>query len=78
MNAPETNKEAASSLGLLSQLSFFAGCVSLALIPITAFTDFDVLPIWAWPLVTLGLWILSSGLRVWSANTRRGTNTERA
>ena len=77
MSTQETNQEAASILGFLSQLSFFAGCVCLALIAITAFTDFDVLPIWAWPLVTLGLWILSSGLRVWSANARRAAETER-
>jgi hypothetical protein len=76
MRTQETNQEAASTLGLLSQLSFFAGLVCLALIPITAFTDFDVLPIWAWPLVTLGLWILSSGLRVGSANARQVANAE--
>jgi hypothetical protein len=78
MSAQETNQEAAATLGLLSQLSFFAGLVCLSLIAITAFTDFDVLPIWAWPLVTLGLWMLSSGLRVWSANARQVANTEHA
>jgi len=77
MSTQGTNQEAASIRGFLSQLSFFAGWVCLALVPITAFTDFDALPIWAWPLITLGLWILSSGLRVWSANARRGANTER-
>lgn len=77
MSTQETNQGAASILGLLSQLSFFAGWVCIALIPITALTDFDALPVWLWPLIALGLWILSSGLRVWSANARRGANTER-